>query len=214
MTVGEVFRDARNADPAFDRYSTPDKPLLGYLAQWERSLMRRLLAVYPEPLLTCYEDYVLPFADFENGEEVPAAFHVQAGRLLYKDGRQSRPEEFVLCTKEELGAPPRRFAAAIVGGRIYLSGSNLDWRDVREFRVYYVPQPEADALQNEESEFTIIESARDAMIQGAAYYLATRQPKEVDVALRLTMRDQAASEWIAQETSQRRANVGRIRRRR
>lgn len=209
FTVGQVFEQARDQAPAFDKLSTPDQPLLRFLARWQRRLVQEVVGLYPAPLLTCYQDYALPFPDFVGGEAVPAAFYVEPGRLLLKGGGE---DEFVLVEKDALAMPPRAYAGAIVGGRIYLARHEAWWAPVQEFRLYYVPFPEP--LVNEASEFTVPDTAENAVVAGAAWFLATRQPAEVDVADFLATRDAEQAAWLLQLTSQRRANTGRIRRRR
>lgn len=217
FTAREVIDGARAMHAAFDDRTFPDPVCFDWLAGFVRRTRRRLIAKYPEILLSqaVFSGANWPPSPFEQGVLVADAEYVHSVTALSSETHSDVVALLPLDHLYDTGMWP---AAVWVGGeyqRLYLKGTADDWKQYASLVVTYVALPVA--LTTPDDEVGLPAPWLDVCLTELAVFMAMRGGREVvgaEQAQYLMAQAQEASALAEQSlAAQRGAEVFRIRER-
>ena len=170
MTAEEVIREAREIHPAFTPEQHPNATLLRALARIQDRLRGELKRLNPEALAREFR-VTLPLSatDFADGVALPAHEMLMTGEV--RGPGDYRTVLFLVPHASRL-APALFPSATVFGRRLFLTATPEVWRDFTELRLPYVPV--APPLHRPDSEFALPDSARNALVDRLALFMAGR----------------------------------------
>jgi len=212
VTVGEIIEQARGMHPAFDRWETPDRPLLKAIHRASKKLHAEITQVNPDAIDPERCVLELPLFDFEDGEELEGLDYVVDSWAVRKDGAL---ENFSLLDSAHRVSPEKWPSGFLRGQRIFLIHNLKQWETrFTGVVVEYVKLP-AEPV-NLASEVGLPDLAEGALVADIAFYMAQRARDSstgpgVNVSEFRRERDRERSDFRTAVGNQRTATVGHVR---
>lgn len=197
FTAREVIDGARAMHAAFDERALPDPVCFDWLTGFVRRQRRRLIAQYPETLLSqaVYTGPTWPPAVFEEGILLTDAEYAYSVLALSSETHSDVVSLLPLDHLYDSGVWP---AAAWLGGaqqRLYLKGTYDDWLQYSTLVINYIPLP--TPLSTPDDEVDLPDAWLDVCQTALAAFMAVRLGGEVVGSAQFQYLSGQASEALA-----------------
>lgn len=160
MTVDDLIERARWEDASFTERRHSGPVLRAHLADYQKSLVRRVAEIAPEELAVAY-DINMPLADHEAGHQLVEIQESVEIPLRYIRTLNEGEWEDAGGNKGSLEVIPNiaRFANSrvppviILRGVVYPRGVADSWAEIVRIRLFYIPLPADEVGPADEPEF-------------------------------------------------------------
>lgn len=189
ITVADVIRSGRDKHPAFGAKWTPDAALRRFLTEYQQQLLA-LLADLKGDAVAEVETVALPLEDFSAGADLlfgaapntaevdrPGYLRIHGGDVVFTTNRRREPLDLV-SFGNRLHSSRYVWPAYLQGFTLELLGEASDWSSVARIDLHYFP--EGRKLLAEGSVFQLPGQPMAALVAGAAAFLSSRAPAELD----------------------------------
>jgi len=212
MTVEDIIEQARGLHSAFDRLSTPDKPMLKAIQRATRTLHADVLRVNPDAAVPERCELEISTFDFEDGELLEGFNYLVDSWVVNIQGDVCN---FSVLTSEHRVSPEKWPAGFMRGNRLFLIHDKNSWTPQhKSVVVEYIKDPtEPTALA---SVISLPVEGEEALVAAVGYYLAQRTRGSstgpgINVREFRDERDRARNDFITAIGNRRTAHVGSVR---
>jgi hypothetical protein len=168
VTAEEIIEEAREIHPAFTEQQNPDTTLLRFLNRYQDRLRGKVKLRNPSVLAVELE-ISLPLPDFTKGKALPLYDLLLVGEA---HARQDSRADFFIVPYEKRIDPDLWPSGYVRGQTLYLTAVPDAWSDFTRILLPYVPV--AQPLTDLDSEFSLPPTARNALVDNLALFMATR----------------------------------------
>lgn len=171
LLAGEIIDEARDRHAAFDNRRNPQKVVRRFLAGYAVELAGKLARIDEQALLV-ETVVVMPLADFSAGIVLPANRGI-AGIVANDNHVPAQPNPVSLipwATRNDENVPLA--SAWLYGGKLYLQGAALNWRNIVSIAVALYP--DFALITADTDAIPLRQDARVTLIENTALFMAGR----------------------------------------